>query len=126
MILYLLNHEKLIYKFIEISQYETNLIVSQIFSEGVLPFIMRRRQFPVKVAFAMTINKAQGQSFQKVGIYLSKPVFGHGQLYVAMSRAGIAANTKLFVENVPNTQGKFHDCQGTLTKNVVYHEVLTE
>jgi ATP-dependent DNA helicase PIF1 len=95
-------------------------------AEGVLPFIMRRRQFPVKVAFAMTINKAQGQSFQKVGIYLSKPVFGHGQLYVAMSRAGIAANTKLFVENVPNTQGKFHDCQGTLTKNVVYHEVLTE
>ena len=87
---------------------------------------MRRRQFPVKVAFAMTINKAQGQSFQKVGIYLSKPVFGHGQLYVAMSRAGIAANTKLFVGNVPNMQEKFPDCQGTLTKNVVYHEVLTE
>ena len=41
-----------------------------------------------------------------------------------MSRAGIAANTKLFVENVSNMQGKFPDYQGTFTKNVVYHEVL--
>jgi ATP-dependent DNA helicase PIF1 len=94
-------------------------------SEGVLPFTMRRRQFPVKVAFAMTINKAQGQSFQSVAIYLSKPVFGHGQLYVAMSRAGIAANTKLFIVNVPNVQGKFLGVEGTYTKNIVYHEVLT-
>jgi hypothetical protein len=93
--------------------------------EGLLPFTMRRRQFPVKVAFAMTINKAQGQSFQSVGIYLSRPVFGHGQLYVALSRAGIAAKTKLFVENVPNLQGKFPGCEGTYTKNVVYQEVLT-
>ena len=93
--------------------------------EGVLPFTMRRRQFPIKVAFAMTINKAQGQSFKTVGIYLSKPVFGHGQLYVAMSRAGIAINTKLFIVNVPNMQGKFSGFEGTYTKNVVYKEVLT-
>ena len=94
-------------------------------SDGALPFTMCRRQFPVKVAFAMTINKAQGQSFETVGIYLSRPVFGHGQLYVAMSRAGIAANTKLFVVDVPNVQGNFPGCEGTYTKNVVYHEVLT-
>lgn len=93
--------------------------------DGVLPFTMCRRQFPVKVAFAMTINKAQGQSFESVGIYLSHPVFGHGQLYVALSRAGIAEKTKIFVENVPNLQGKFLGYDGTYTKNVVYHEVLT-
>jgi ATP-dependent DNA helicase PIF1 len=52
-----------------------------------LPFTMRRRLFPVALAFSMTINKPQGQSFSNVRIYLSRPVFAHGQLYVALSRA---------------------------------------
>ncbi|GAN11433.1 ATP-dependent helicase RRM3-like [Mucor ambiguus] len=42
----------------------------------------RRRQFPVRTAFAMTINKAQGQTLDSIGLYLPKPVFSHGQLYV--------------------------------------------
>ena len=36
----------------------------------------RGRQFPVRVAFAMTINKAQGQTLQRVGVYLPQPCFG--------------------------------------------------
>lgn len=53
-----------------------------------LPFILHRTQFPVRLAFAMTINKSQGQSFHRVGIYLDEtsPIFSHGQLYVALSR----------------------------------------
>ena len=74
-------------------------------AEGMYPFIMKRRQFPVKLAFAMTINKAQGQSLTRVGIYLPLPVFAHGQLYVALSRAGIPSQTKILIVNVPNVQG---------------------
>jgi hypothetical protein len=51
-----------------------------------------RKQFPVRLCFAMTINKAQGQSLQKVGIDLRQPVFTHGQFYVAFSRVIDVAN----------------------------------
>ena len=47
-------------------------------SKSILPFVLRRQQFPVRLAYSMTINKSQGQAFEKVGIYLEKPVFSHG------------------------------------------------
>ena len=36
-------------------------------SDVSLPFVLQRIQFPVRVAYAMTINKAQAQTFDKVG-----------------------------------------------------------
>ncbi|KAI2491496.1 helicase [Fragilaria crotonensis] len=51
-----------------------------------LPFVFKRRQFPVQPAYAMTINKSQGQTLRRVGIFLPQGVFAHGQLYVALSR----------------------------------------
>ncbi|KAH9076340.1 hypothetical protein Ae201684P_010781 [Aphanomyces euteiches] len=71
------------------------------------PFELRRRQFPVQVAFAMTIHKAQ------------EPVFSHGQLYVAMSRAQAKGNIKFLVAN-----GQYEGLPGIYTKNVVYQEAL--
>ena len=51
-----------------------------------LPFILYRKQFPIILAFAITINKSQGQNIDNVGIYIKKSLFTHGQLYVALSR----------------------------------------
>jgi hypothetical protein len=50
------------------------------------PFAFQRRQFPCIPAFAMTINKCQGSTFQELGVDLTSDVFSHGQAYVAYSR----------------------------------------
>jgi hypothetical protein len=81
------------------------------------PFTLYRRQFPIKVCYSMTINKSQGQTLSKVGIYLKKPVFSHGQLYVAVSKATDKNGIKILIENEDGT------C-GTTTKNIVYKEVI--
>lgn len=78
-----------------------------------LPFTLYRRQFPVRVAFAMTINKSQGQSLGMVGIDLRYEVFSHGQLYVALSRGRNEGRVKVLLNK-----------DKTRTVNVVYPEVL--
>ncbi len=96
-------------------------------STAILPFDMVRRQFPVKLAFALTINKSQGQTLDKVAVYLPTPVFTHGQLYVCTSRTGDPDNLKIMI--VPQSSGE-QGCasiDGTFryfTKNIVYREVL--
>jgi hypothetical protein len=44
------------------------------------------RQYPVRLAFAVTIHKSQGKTFENVIIDVGRGTFAHGQMYVALSR----------------------------------------
>ncbi|XP_074361953.1 uncharacterized protein LOC141702153 [Apium graveolens] len=85
--------------------------------ESKWPFKLNRRQLPVAPCFAMTINKSQGQSLKRVGLYLPGQVFTHGQVYVALSR--VTAIEGLVIVNSDN-EVKDH----SLIKNIVYKEVF--
>ncbi|AQK61186.1 hypothetical protein ZEAMMB73_Zm00001d054073 [Zea mays] len=101
--------------------------------DEIFPFQFKRKQFPIRLSFAMTVNKAQGQTIPNVGVYLPEPVFSHGQLYVALSRATARSNIKILA--IPAINGKKRSRKGvrknptvdggTYTKNIVYKEVLT-
>ncbi|XP_016184972.1 ATP-dependent DNA helicase PIF1-like [Arachis ipaensis] len=86
-------------------------------NNDTLPFRFQRRQFPLIVSFAMNINKSQGQTLGVVGLYLPKPVFTHGQLYVALSRVKSKKCLRVLIQN-----------NGSMPKgstiNVVFREVF--
>ena len=88
-----------------------------------LGYEFRRKQFPVRIAFAMTINKSQGQTLTKTTIYLPRPVFEHGQLYVAISRVTTPENLKIFMKETP-IQGFNEKHQKYITKNIVHQSLL--
>jgi ATP-dependent DNA helicase PIF1 len=82
-----------------------------------LPFTFARKQFPLRLAYAMTINKSLRQTLSHVGLHLGDDVFSHGQLYVTFSCAKAPANIKV---QLPDT---VHGWSG-LMRNVVYEEAL--
>ncbi len=82
-----------------------------------LPFIFARKQFPLRLAYAMTINKSQGQTLSHVGLHIVDDVFSHGHLYVAFSHAKAPVNIKVQLPDI------MHGRSG-LMRNVVYEEAL--
>ena len=82
-----------------------------------MAFCIKEGQFPLSVFFAMSINKSQGHSCQRVGLFLDKPVFSHGQLYVAISRVTSRNGLGILTEE-KDYGGHFN------TKNVVYKEIF--
>ncbi|KAI3725247.1 hypothetical protein L1987_65028 [Smallanthus sonchifolius] len=85
--------------------------------DDMFPFKLKGKQFPIRLSFSMTINKAQGQTIPHVGVYLPDSVFSHGQLYVALSRGISQENTKVL-----GHPAKDFRRDGVYTSNVVYRE----
>ena len=82
-------------------------------SDIELPFTLKCHQFPLWPCFAMSTNKAQGQTLQFVGIYLHNHVFMHGQLYVAFSRVTDPLALAVCLNNPDG-----------FIRNIVFQEVL--
>ncbi|KAJ5562712.1 hypothetical protein N7535_002843 [Penicillium sp. DV-2018c] len=82
-------------------------------TEGQLSFTLHCVQFPIRLCFAMTINKSQGQSLKRVGVDLRVPAFSHGQLYVALSRVTDVGNLSVL-----------HIEGSDAMENVVFPEVV--
>eukprot|EP00918_Siedleckia_nematoides_P055805 GHVU01121782.1.p1 GENE.GHVU01121782.1~~GHVU01121782.1.p1 ORF type:complete len:996 (+),score=129.29 GHVU01121782.1:2365-5352(+) len=98
----------------------TNIFIPRIrliVEEEHYGFRWSRVQFPVIPAYVATINKAQGQTLDRAGVFLEDPVFSHGQLYTAATRTRRAANIRFFIPQ----SDELDDRQ---TTNVVLHEVL--
>ena len=81
-----------------------------------MPVKFMRLQFPVRPDFAITGNRSQGGTYQKVGIFLKSDFFGHGQSYVALSRVGSFKKVSVFKPKDSPSFGYM--------RNVVYQEIL--
>lgn len=99
--------------------------IPMVSNESSTAFKLKRLQFPVKLAFAVTFNRAQGQSVgEKCGILLPKKIWTHGQIYVAFSRCGNPRNIFVWADQLELLK-KYDLPKGKkYLTNVVYKEVL--
>ena len=97
------------------------------YTEDTTSLRFKRRQFPIRIAFAITINKCKRQTFKEIGIYLDLQIFSHNQLYVAFSRVLNLSSLHVLIRPINKIQQvitNFVVKSAHCTYNVVYKEVL--
>ena len=80
-----------------------------------------RRQYPLRPAYALTINGSQGSTLAKCVLDARSSPFCHGHLYVALSRVRQRSCIRVLTTMDRCTQQGF-----ALTKNVVWPELLIQ
>jgi hypothetical protein len=84
--------------------------------KGENAFIITRFQYPIKLCYTMTVHKAQGQTFDHVGVDFSGKIFTHGLVYVAISRCTSMENLRIFI--TPEERKEY------LLENIVFRDLL--
>ena len=84
---------------------------------------LTRKQFPLRLAYAMTYNKSQSQTLFKLLVDATTEPFAHGHLYVAASRVRDSRNIRLMV-----TPEQLIEREGTtpmpFVTNIVYRDII--
>jgi hypothetical protein len=83
-------------------------------------FTLTRRQFPLRLAYALSFNRSQGQTLRRVLVDLTVPPFSHGHLNVALSRIQLALNIGYY----GNSEQYDKKTSMVQTVNIVYNEIL--
>ena len=83
---------------------------------------IRRMQFPLTLCYALTNNKAQGQTLSKIAIDQRNDSFSHGHTYVAFGRARNRGSVCVLVR--PERVHSHGDTTNALVRNVVYPALL--
>ena len=91
-----------------------------------LPFVMKRRQFPICIGYSITIIWSQGQSFENVEVILNNAVFSHWQLHIALTRGRSQDSIKVCWKHDtmdPHSRNKTKN-KKLYTKNTVFRGIL--
>ena len=87
------------------------------------PLKVLRTQLPLVHAWALTINRSQGQTLERALLDLRRPAFAHGHAYVAVSRVHVADDLGVFVDGTCcETRADGSRC--AVLASVIYHELL--
>lgn len=79
--------------------------------ESGLPCQLLRRQFPIILAWALTVHRVQGQTLKFAGIFFNGDAWCHGMLYVALSRVGNWSQVAVMMpEGADATNFKIKNC----------------